>query len=190
MAYSLRIHTFPHPTRTDNAVLRVAVYRGAINPFPSPLNALIGPLISSVSEHDLENAALGHALPLLRSLGPSPEDRLRTLANRTDPSKADKGDKGDRSVGLCREAHAATPAPHGGRKGCCRTAPPLPQEGVCLGADPIRCRLGHKEMPECWEAPESFDPTDPFEGLRVGGPDPIEIIRLWREGVYVTTVRG
>ena len=185
MAYSLRIHTFPHPTRTDNAVLRVAVYRGAINPFPSPLNALIGPLISSVSEHDLENAALGHALPLLRSLGPSPEDRLRTLANRTDPSKADKG---DRSVGLCREAHAATPAPHGGRKGCCRTASPLPQEGVCLGADPIRCRLGHKEMPECWEAPDP-DPTDPSRGS-VGGPDPIEIIRLWREGVYVTTVHG
>lgn len=186
MAYSLRTHTFPHPTRTDNAVLRVAVYRGAINgaspPFPPPLNGLI----SSVSEHDLENAALGHALPLLRSLGPSPEDRLRTLANRTAPGKG-----GKEAVGLCREAHAVHEGPQRrGRRGCCRTPQrPLPQEGVCLGADPIRCRLGHKEMPECWEAPDPTESSDPLERT-VGGPDPIEIIRLWREGVYVTTVRG
>ena len=206
MTYSLRIHTFPHPTRTDNAVLRVAVYRGAINgaspplegPFPPPLKGLIGPLISSVSEHDLENAALGHTLPLLRSLGPSPEDRLRALANRTDPSKAVKGKE---AVGLCVHA-VPPPSPHrsnggrSGRKGCCRgaltatRAKPGPGHGpVCLGADQIRCRLGHKEMPECWEAPLEDSP-DGSVGGSVEGPDPIEIIRLWREGVYVTTVHG
>ena len=198
MTYSLRIHTFPHPTRTDNAVLRVAVYRGAINgaspplegPFPPPLKGLIGPLISSVSEHDLENAALGHTLPLLRSLGPSPEDRLRALANRT--AAPPSNGKGDGSVGLCVHAVPSPPSHRSnggrsGRKGCCRgaltatRAKPGPGHGpVCLGADQIRCRLGHKEMPECWEAP------DPPEE----GPDPIEIIRLWREGVYVTTVHG
>lgn len=103
-------------------------------------------------------------------------------------------------MGLCVHATPSSPvAPMTDSKGmvrakgCCRgggalTAHRSPPRGgmgsvgsVCLGADPIRCRLGHKEMPECWESPA--------EGHR-GGPDPIEIIRLWREGVYVTTVRG
>lgn len=205
MTYSLRIHTFPHPTRTDNAVLRVAVYRNPINglegPFPPPFNGLIG----SVSEHDLENAALGHTLPLLRSLGPSPEDRLRALANRTAaPPSNGKGafnGKGDEAVGLCVHAVPSPRASKGAAKGCCRGALTATRTGkavqakpghghgsVCLGADQIRCRLGHKEMPECWEAPDP-DPSDPSRGS-VGGPDPIEIIRLWREGVYVTTVHG
>jgi hypothetical protein len=39
-------------------------------------------------------------------------------------------------------------------------------------------------MPDCWEATEAFGPVG------VGGLDPLEIIRSWREGVYVTTVRG
>jgi hypothetical protein len=194
VTYSLRIHTFPHPTRTDNAVLRVAVLRGAINGASPPLTGPLTGLISSVSEHDLENAALGYALPLLRSLGPSPEDRLRALAP--------KGSDG--TTGLCvHAAPVSDPDPSlGGPKGlgCCRAsrnakplAAPVGPSSVCLGADKVRCRLGHKEMPECWEAPESSDPPKGGIGGHDGhgrGPDPIEIIRLWREGVYVTTVRG
>jgi hypothetical protein len=43
-------------------------------------------------------------------------------------------------------------------------------------------------MPDCWEAPPSQQYGAGGEGSV--GLDPIEIIRFWREGVYVTLVHG
>jgi hypothetical protein len=178
----LVVHTFAHPTIVAPAIghqLRVAVCRppfSALSPTYPPLgrdgDGAAQWRLPSVSEHDLENAALGHVMPLLRALGPPPEDHLRTIA---------------RKGILC--VHAQSSAPHGRGRGCCRGRAQArshseARDAVCLGADKVRCCLGHKEMPDCWEATEAFGPVG------VGGLDPLEIIRSWREGVYVTTVRG